>query len=108
MSPKQFKTSLANNPLERLTPPSQVGMWRSLVARFAGGEEVAGSNPVIPTIAFFLLKLLTPNPLTSFLFNKKDLQRCLTYQMICSFFKYWRILAFLTFSFLLGVAVIIQ
>ena len=28
-------------------------MWRSLVARFAGGEEVAGSNPVIPTTAFF-------------------------------------------------------
>lgn len=25
-------------------------MWRSLVARFAGGEEAAGSNPVIPTI----------------------------------------------------------
>ena len=26
------------------------GTWRSLVARFAGGEEVAGSNPVVPTI----------------------------------------------------------
>ncbi len=26
-----------------------VGAWRSLVARFAGGEEVAGSNPVAPT-----------------------------------------------------------
>lgn len=25
------------------------GMWRSLVARAAGGREVAGSNPVIPT-----------------------------------------------------------
>ena len=25
-------------------------MWRSLVAHFAGGEGVAGSNPVIPTI----------------------------------------------------------
>lgn len=24
-------------------------MWRSLVARFTGGEEVAGSIPVIPT-----------------------------------------------------------
>ena len=24
-------------------------MWRSMVARFTGGEEVAGSNPVIPT-----------------------------------------------------------
>ncbi len=28
------------------------GTWRSLVARFAGGEEVAGSNPVVPTICF--------------------------------------------------------
>ena len=27
-----------------------IGAWRSLVARFAGGEEVAGSNPVVPTI----------------------------------------------------------
>ena len=26
-----------------------VGMWRSLVARFVRDEEVAGSNPVIPT-----------------------------------------------------------
>jgi hypothetical protein len=26
-----------------------IGTWRSLVARFAGGEEVAGSNPVVPT-----------------------------------------------------------
>ena len=27
-----------------------VGMWRSLVARTAGGRKVAGSSPVIPTI----------------------------------------------------------
>lgn len=26
------------------------GMWRSLVARTAGGREVAGSSPVIPTM----------------------------------------------------------
>ena len=25
------------------------GVWRSLVARTAGGREVAGSNPVAPT-----------------------------------------------------------
>jgi hypothetical protein len=30
-------------------------MWRSLVARFLGVEEVAGSNPVIPT---FMLQLM--------------------------------------------------
>ena len=29
---------------------NNIGTWRSLVARFAGGEEVAGSNPVVPTI----------------------------------------------------------
>ena len=27
-----------------------VGMWRSLVARIVRDDEVAGSNPVIPTI----------------------------------------------------------
>ena len=30
------------------------GVWRSLVARTAGGREVAGSNPVAP---IFLLKI---------------------------------------------------
>ena len=28
------------------------GVWRSLVARTAGGREVAGSNPVAPIFAF--------------------------------------------------------
>lgn len=28
-----------------------IGMWRSLVARTAGGREVAGSSPVIPTMS---------------------------------------------------------
>lgn len=27
-----------------------IGVWRSLVARTAGGREVAGSSPVTPTI----------------------------------------------------------
>ncbi len=26
-----------------------IGMWRSLVSRYTGGVEAAGSNPVIPT-----------------------------------------------------------
>lgn len=26
-----------------------IGTWRSLVARYTGGVEVAGSNPVVPT-----------------------------------------------------------
>ena len=29
------------------------GVWRSLVARLVRDEEVAGSNPVTPTIRFF-------------------------------------------------------
>ena len=29
-----------------------IGAWRSLVARTAGGREVAGSNPVAPTFYF--------------------------------------------------------
>jgi hypothetical protein len=27
-----------------------LGMWRSLVARLSGGQEVAGSSPAIPTL----------------------------------------------------------
>ena len=48
-----------------------IGTWRSLVARFAGGEEVAGSNPVVPTnlkngiilvmVPFFASRLLDEN-----------------------------------------------
>lgn len=34
----------------RSVKPKPTGMWRSLVARFVRDEEVAGSNPVIPTI----------------------------------------------------------
>ena len=33
-----------------------IGMWRSLVARFVRDEEVAGSNPVIPTLCLALLR----------------------------------------------------
>ncbi len=29
--------------------PAYIGMWRSLVARVVRDDEVAGSNPVIPT-----------------------------------------------------------
>ena len=43
-----------NNPCR--CPPGQrakqVGTWRSLVARILGVDEVAGSNPVVPTITF--------------------------------------------------------
>jgi hypothetical protein len=49
----------------------KIGTWRSLVARFAGGEEVAGSNPVVPTnlkngiilvmVPFFASRLLDEN-----------------------------------------------
>ena len=27
----------------------RIGTWRSLAARYTGGVEVAGSNPVVPT-----------------------------------------------------------
>ena len=29
-----------------------IGVWRSLVARTAGGREVAGSNPVAPIFSY--------------------------------------------------------
>ena len=33
-----------------VTRSSHLGVWRSLVARFVRDEEVAGSNPVTPTL----------------------------------------------------------
>lgn len=42
-----------------------VGMWRSLVAHYAGGVGVVGSNPAIPTI-FFNIKLPLPPKITLF------------------------------------------
>ena len=32
-----------------------VGAWRSSVARLSGGQKVAGSNPVAPTIIIKLI-----------------------------------------------------
>ncbi len=39
-------------PILGLAENSSFGMWRSLVAHLTGGQGVAGSNPVIPTIYF--------------------------------------------------------
>ena len=42
-----------STPLQRCSRGGLVneyGMWRSLVAHLTGGQGVAGSNPVIPTI----------------------------------------------------------
>ena len=39
---------------------SRVGMWRSLVANLTGGQGVAGSNPVIPTIFNSVLRQVPP------------------------------------------------
>lgn len=33
---------------KRIVIITSIGVWRSLVARTAGGREVAGSNPVAP------------------------------------------------------------
>ena len=39
--------------------PARDGVWRSLVARSAGGREVAGSNPVTPTFYKDLITYIT-------------------------------------------------
>ena len=39
------------------------GVWRSLVARTAGGREVAGSNPVAP-----IFKIKGDKPIYSFVY----------------------------------------
>ena len=44
---KFFEFSLFN--LQFICYNDTSGVWRSLVARSAGGREVAGSNPVTPT-----------------------------------------------------------
>ena len=43
------KKVLRERPCEEGFPAVIYGVWRSLVARSAGGREVAGSNPVTPT-----------------------------------------------------------
>jgi hypothetical protein len=42
--------------------PRSVGAWRSLVARFVRDEEVAGSNPVAPTIPALLVPAILRRP----------------------------------------------
>src|SRR5699024_6920288 len=51
---KKFFTSNKSSAIIKNVPKS--GVWRSLVARTAGGREVAGSNPVAPI--FFLIYLI--------------------------------------------------
>ena len=48
--PPNRPVQLENGALWRHTS-APVGAWRSLVARFVRDEEVAGSNPVAPTIS---------------------------------------------------------
>ena len=46
---KKTKSGLFKQPLFCYTIiVMNIGVWRSLVARSAGGREVAGSNPVAP------------------------------------------------------------
>ena len=40
-----------------------VGVWRSLVAHLHGAQEVAGSNPVAPTIFSATKQSVLPNAL---------------------------------------------
>ena len=47
-------------------------MWRSLVARFVRDEEVAGSNPVIPTVKIFKLIKIAGNLNISFTRTQKS------------------------------------
>lgn len=42
-------TYCANRAIDRPASLAPNGLWRSLVARLSGGQEVAGSNPASPT-----------------------------------------------------------
>lgn len=50
---------LANKELTIMVSSLLIGAWCSLVARCTGGAEVAGSNPVAPTILLFVLEALS-------------------------------------------------
>ncbi len=66
-------------------------MWRSLVARLTGGQEVVGSNPVIPTMVTFITIL---SILTLVLFfctyrtgkSKKPISKVMTQLMVSALF----------------------
>ena len=47
----------------------RIGMWRSLVAHLTGGQGVAGSNPVIPTIFHRVLRQVPPPEEPVFVFK---------------------------------------
>lgn len=45
---------------------ANIGVWRSLGARLIWDQEVAGSNPVTPTIANFLVKKKSGMPIPQY------------------------------------------
>ena len=54
---KKTKSGLFKQPLFCYTIiVMNIGVWRSLVARSAGGREVAGSNPVTPTVKSLIIQ----------------------------------------------------
>ena len=75
------------------------GVWRSLVARSAGGREVAGSNPVTPI--YFLSRVFDDFTHQKLLFFWSPFQMIPNCCMLCTsailktslirlfFFKYW-------------------
>ena len=54
-----------------LTSPSEIGAWRSLVARLLWEQEVGGSNPLAPTNDFKHLERVLVEPVSFCLFSRR-------------------------------------
>lgn len=52
-----------------------IGVWRSLVARTAGGREVAGSNPVAPIYSYNKKNKKYTNFITLFKNPKNEVEK---------------------------------
>ena len=51
--------------------PTEIGAWRSLVARLLWEQEVGGSNPLAPTNNFNYLERILVESVFIFLFSRR-------------------------------------
>lgn len=81
------------------------GVWRSLVARSAGGREVAGSNPVAPMIENPLKTLGNPLFSRDFAFDVFFCEILISYDCLYNFCKIHLVVIFAWIELVIGIFV---